>query len=232
MLAIVEKYLRALETAHTDTDITKVLAAAAGDFGFRSAYVIEYGDKLSRARRVLDTNPKRRAWWSEYFASDLRPKPSEVAASVEGKPLLHLDASRFGSGSEKIRKTLEAHDIVDVTAVPISHDGTIVGVAGFCGRAELDARQAMALQLLGYNFFSHMRSAQSLGAALPSVALTPREREVIRLSADGLTSAEIAIRLGMSARTANQHVDNVADKLGTRNRAHTVAESVRRGLLD
>jgi DNA-binding CsgD family transcriptional regulator len=35
----------------------------------------------------------------------------------------------------------------------------------------------------------------------------------------------------MSARTVNQHVDNVADKLGTRNRAHTVAEIVRRGLL-
>jgi DNA-binding CsgD family transcriptional regulator len=35
----------------------------------------------------------------------------------------------------------------------------------------------------------------------------------------------------MSTRTANQHVDNVAAKLGTRNRAHTVAEIVRRGLL-
>jgi DNA-binding CsgD family transcriptional regulator len=35
----------------------------------------------------------------------------------------------------------------------------------------------------------------------------------------------------MSARTANQHVDNVADKLGTRNRAHTVAEILRRGLI-
>ena len=47
----------------------------------------------------------------------------------------------------------------------------------------------------------------------------------------GVTSVEIAAQLGMSARTVNQHVDNVADKLGTRNRAHTVAEIVRRGLL-
>jgi DNA-binding CsgD family transcriptional regulator len=64
-----------------------------------------------------------------------------------------------------------------------------------------------------------------------AVALTPREREVMQLSAIGLTSVEIADQLGMSARTVNQHVDNVADKLGTRNRAHTVAEIVKRGLL-
>ena len=43
--------------------------------------------------------------------------------------------------------------------------------------------------------------------------------------------AQIAGELGMSPRTVNQHVDNVADKLGTRNRAHTVAEIVKRGLL-
>ena len=43
-------------------------------------------------------------------------------------------------------------------------------------------------------------------------ALTPREKEVIALSAEGLTSVEIAERLGMAARTVNQHVDNVADK--------------------
>lgn len=43
--------------------------------------------------------------------------------------------------------------------------------------------------------------------------LTPREKEVIALSADGLTSVEIAERLGMSARTVNQHVDNVARRV-------------------
>ena len=52
------------------------------------------------------------------------------------------------------------------------------------------------------------------------------------LSSEGLTSLEIAEQLGMSARTVNQHVDNVAAKLGTKNRAHTVAEVIRHRLLD
>ena len=51
------------------------------------------------------------------------------------------------------------------------------------------------------------------------------------LCAEGLTSDEIAMRLEMSARTVNQHTDNVASKLGTKNRTHTVAEVIRRGLF-
>ena len=47
-----------------------------------------------------------------------------------------------------------------------------------------------------------------------------------------MTSVEIADKLGMSARTVNQHVDNVADKLGTRNRTHTIAELVRNDMLN
>ena len=50
------------------------------------------------------------------------------------------------------------------------------------------------------------------------------------LSALGLTS-QIARQLAISALTVNQQVDNVAGKLGTRNRAHTVAELIRRGML-
>ncbi|KKC37472.1 hypothetical protein WH87_11925 [Devosia epidermidihirudinis] len=64
-----------------------------------------------------------------------------------------------------------------------------------------------------------------------ATSLTPREREVLGLSAKGLTSQEVAERLGMSPRTVNHHVDNVAIKLGTRNRVHTVAEAIRRDLL-
>ena len=86
-----------------------------------------------------------------------------------------------------------------------------------------------ALQLVVYTIFAEIRTRRLSPAA--GVTLTPREQQVIRLSAEGLTSAEIASELGMSARTANQHIDNVADKLGTRNRAHTVAEVIRNNLL-
>jgi LuxR family quorum sensing-dependent transcriptional regulator len=229
MLAIVEKSLQALGHARSDSEITRVLGDLASRFGFRSAYLIEYSNRLTRAQRVLDTNSARRDWWNDFFSSDLRPAPREVAAMPAGETVKRYDSSRFGPGSERLRAACEAHDVIDVTSVPISFEGEIVGVAGFCGEARLGREEEMALQLVAYTAFAHLRGSQAQVAN--AIALTPREREVMRLSAEGHTSAEIAERLGMSTRTANQHVDNVADKLGTRNRAHTVAEILRRGLI-
>jgi LuxR family quorum sensing-dependent transcriptional regulator len=211
--------------------VIRVLDQAAHKFGFRSAYLIEYAGRLSTAQHVLDTNAARRVWWTEYFASDLRPSPREVAKSLEGGTVFRYDASRFGPGSERLRAVCEANDVIDVVAVPISHGGELAGIAGFSGTPPLDRQQEMALQLIAYSAFAHVRALRMTTSDAKSVALTPREREVMQLSAIGLTSVEIAGQLGMSARTVNQHVDNVADKLGTRNRAHTVAEIVKRGLL-
>lgn len=53
--------------------------------------------------------------------------------------------------------------------------------------------------------------------------LTRREREVLRLVADGLTNAEIGGRLGMAEQTAKNHVAAILAKLGATNRAHAAA---------
>lgn len=232
MLAIIENFLLTLHGAQTDADVVRVMSDAAHSFGFRSAYLIEYAGRLSGVQRVLDTDPARSGWWTEYFASDLRPSPRDLATSLDSRSaLLRLDASRFGPGSERLRAACEARDVVDVSVVPISYEGELVGAVGFCGAPPLDHQQEMALTLVAYSAIAQRRLTRRRIENRDQVNLTPREREVMRLSADGMTSAQIAYQLGMSARTANQHIDNVADKLGTRNRAHTVAEVVRRNLL-
>lgn len=63
-------------------------------------------------------------------------------------------------------------------------------------------------------------------------ALTPREREVLTLLADGLSNRAIGDALGISAHTVKFHVDGLLDKLSARSRTHAVVEAVRRGLLD
>ena len=232
MLAIVESYLRALSSARSETELARVLAEAAKSFGFRSAYIVEYAGKLSEVQRVIDTDAKRKSWWNEYFASDLRPTPRDVEAMLASATLLRLSSARLSSEPTRLRAALEMHDVVDVVAVPISHQAELVGVVGFCGAPVLDRQQETALQIVGYTAFSWLHGrANHEPSTKASIALTPRETEVMRLSAEGRTSAEIAQLLGMSTRTANQHIDNVSDKLGTRNRAHTVAEIVRRGLI-
>jgi DNA-binding NarL/FixJ family response regulator len=59
--------------------------------------------------------------------------------------------------------------------------------------------------------------------AAASDPLSPREREVARLVADGLSNREIAARLVISERTAQNHVQHILDKLGFANRAQVAA---------
>jgi DNA-binding NarL/FixJ family response regulator len=49
--------------------------------------------------------------------------------------------------------------------------------------------------------------------------LTPRERDVLRLLADGLPDRDIAAALTISSRTVETHVSNILRKFGVRNRA-------------
>ncbi|MEP6788028.1 MAG: response regulator transcription factor [Acidobacteriota bacterium] len=61
--------------------------------------------------------------------------------------------------------------------------------------------------------------------------LTAREREVLHLSAEGLTSNRIAIRLGISVRTAETHRSNVMHKLDIHTQADLTRYAIRRGII-
>ena len=61
--------------------------------------------------------------------------------------------------------------------------------------------------------------------------LTPRELEVLKLVANGLTNKEIAGRLFISAKTARNHVASCLLKLGADDRTEAVTTAVRRGLI-
>jgi two-component system nitrate/nitrite response regulator NarL len=62
--------------------------------------------------------------------------------------------------------------------------------------------------------------------------LSPREREVLALIADGLSAPEIAARLVLSTATVRTHLQHLYGKLGVSERAAAVAEAMRRGMLE
>ena len=62
--------------------------------------------------------------------------------------------------------------------------------------------------------------------------LTPREAEVLRLIAEGLTNTEIAERLVVSAATVKSHINHIFAKAGVRDRAQAVVYAYSHGLVE
>ncbi len=65
-----------------------------------------------------------------------------------------------------------------------------------------------------------------------SSRLSPREREILRLLAAGMSNREISQSLSISVGTTKSHLESISRKLGTSHRAAAVAEAIRRGLVD
>ena len=61
--------------------------------------------------------------------------------------------------------------------------------------------------------------------------LTRREREVLQLIAEGLSTKEIAARLGVSPKTAGSHRAGLMEKVGIHKSAGLVRLAIREGLV-
>jgi DNA-binding NarL/FixJ family response regulator len=70
------------------------------------------------------------------------------------------------------------------------------------------------------------------GERLPRAVLTPREDEVVKLIAEGLSSKQIAAALHISLKTVERHRANVLSKLGMRDRTELTRYAIRAGLVE
>ena len=70
------------------------------------------------------------------------------------------------------------------------------------------------------------------GEAAMEDPLTARELQVVKLIAEGYSSAEIATELVISRKTVDHHRANILEKLGIRNVAELTRYAIRRGLLE
>lgn len=87
------------------------------------------------------------------------------------------------------------------------------GEADFCDR-ELELLRLVA---------PYLADARSSWRGRRLSLLTGREREVLRLVAEGLTNAEVARRLGVASGTVRSHLDHIYEKLGVTTRTAAAA---------
>ena len=79
--------------------------------------------------------------------------------------------------------------------------------------------------------FARIRSTDAPLSAAAIDVLTPRETEVLRLVAEGLSNGEIAVRLVVSDETVKTHVSRILSKLGARDRTQMVVAAYESGMV-
>ncbi|HZF25523.1 MAG TPA: response regulator transcription factor, partial [Steroidobacteraceae bacterium] len=74
--------------------------------------------------------------------------------------------------------------------------------------------------------------AGSAAAARVGGKLSPRERQIVQLLAEGRTNKDIARRLGITVKTAEKHRNNIMNKMGFRSLADLVRYAVRNRIVE
>jgi len=120
--------------------------------------------------------------------------------------------------------------------VPIPKGGTIVALCSFAtGRdADVDGVSTAAAQAVGWFAFEAVRRiaiAASPPPRNPSPALTPRQLDCVVLYARGKSDAVIGQLLGISHKTANEHIENAKRRYDVATRQQLLARALWHGQL-
>lgn len=111
------------------------------------------------------------------------------------------------------------------------------GASGFVLKHSAPAELVLAVHaaLHGRTFIAPDLAAQVLrsgtSATDPVAAMTPRQREILQLLAEGKSAKEVASTLGISARTVEDHKYRMMESLGIENSAELVHFAIRHGLV-
>ncbi len=97
--------------------------------------------------------------------------------------------------------------------------------------AELKKEHMRDFQLLAYHFHTKVMEGEGLNIT-SEVSLSPREIECIKWAAEGKTSWETGMIMGISKSTVDFFVENVRSKLQAVNKTQAVAQAIRLKLID
>ena len=108
------------------------------------------------------------------------------------------------------------------------------------GSESTEIARAVAEVVAGRRYLSAPLSERAIAALTsrtpdqsdPLNGLTPREREVLLLAAEGLGTSEMAEKLFISPRTAETHRTNLMQKLGLQSQTDLVRFAIRKGLIE
>ena len=198
---------------------------------------------------VADGHPVMAEMLAQIVTADTRMElvgvSSEGAAAIEDITELNPDVAVLDLQMPHGGPDL-AEEVPDGTKVlflscredsQLLYRSFVAGARGFLPKTAGRETIADAIVRVGEGgtaFPPEAAEALAVGRAreLESPVLTAQELQILGLAADGNSNAEIAQTIFVGQTKVKTHLRNAAEKLGARGKAATVAEALRRGLLE
>ncbi len=161
---------------------------------------------------------------------------------------LHINVGNFDVAVVEMRPALDGLPSGAATIRRLLKAQPGLGVVALGGPLERHAvREAFDAGAIAY--VSRVSSLTAMGEAISAAAdgesfidpaagraavttLTPRQRQVLQLFADGLSTEEAARRLGLSEETIRTHAKASLARMNARDRTHAVAKALRASLIE
>jgi len=223
----------------TREQVTDRLAATFTQFGYSAFLITGVPEPPSRVEPhyILNGWPKE---FAEHYARENYYQDDPVAAWCRRS----TDPFEWSEARYDRNTWPRAAEVMKVAAdfgmrqgfcVPIRRANGFQACVTIAGeRPDLAPRAKRAIHLI--SLYAHKKAVSVLGPDQGSPAshrvLTHREREVLLWSAQGKSSWEISVILGVSERTVNWFIANASRKLDAVNRTQAVVNAIRSGEIE
>lgn len=163
-------------------------------------------------------------------SASVRSVRQDDAVTADSEPVSNPSPARLrvaitAEQLHAIGETIDGATMIEVVATLLDYEAPRES-----NKFTLEAGTAIVIELHRDEREESLRSSGSDSESMIE-HLTPREREVLELVAEGMSNRAIAERLGNSEHTVKFHVSSLLGKLGAVTRAELVAIAIRRGLI-
>lgn len=232
-----EDLLSITDGVHCEHAVFQKIEAAAQSLGFEHcAYGLRVPIPISNPQTVVLNNYSA-AWQTRYVNEGylqtdptvLHGRKSQVPLIwnekvFEAVPRMWDEAQSFGLRVGWAQSSLDAVGVGGMLTLSRSQDTL--------SATELASQEIKMRWLVNISHLSLSRIFAAKRVKQTQQALTPREIEVLKWTADGKTSGEVSGILAVSENTVNFHVKNAVAKLQTANKTAAVVRAAMLGLLN